>query len=247
MTTARSFHAATSLSDGRVLVTGGIKGGDTGPFIEKSAEIYDPNTGVWRIADQMANARYGHTATALSLGRVLITGGAGPGGDCASTVTAEIYDSAAWRPARPMAIARGFQTGTLLLNGKILITGGNTLPASCAAITPTAQLYDANTGTWSSTGSMATGRSGQTATLLPDGRVVAAGGRSFDGSIYGSVATVEVYSPATGVWSSTGNMSLPRAYHTATLLPDGRVLVCGGHSLGSFNSNQFQSTEIYTP
>jgi N-acetylneuraminic acid mutarotase len=257
MAIARSYHTATLLSDGRVLVTGGGHGGDR-PFIEKTSEIYDPSTGNWSFTDHMAKARYGHTATLLPDGRVLITGGAGPGGDCVNTVTAELYDpvSATWKPTRPMATERGFHTVALLLDGKVLVAGGNTIdqqglirsvPPNCTAIAQTAEVYDPYSDTWTPVDSMAMSRSGQTATLLQDGRVVIAGGRNFDGTIYGSVASVEVYDPDIGTWSSTGNMSVARAYHTATLLNDGRVLVCGGHSGVSFNQQQLSTAEIFAP
>jgi hypothetical protein len=94
---------------------------------------------------------------------------------------------------------------------------------------------------------MATRRVGQTATLLPDGRVLVAGGRSFDGDVPASVATAEVYSLNIGIWSTTGNMSVARAFHTATPLNDGRVLVCGGHSGVTFNRQELSTAEIYTP
>ena len=258
MTIARAYHAATLLSDGRVLVTGGGHGFNSGPLIEKTTEIYDPSTGTWRLTDHMANARYGHTATLLSDGRVLINGGNGRRGDCLSTVTAEIFDPLleTWKPTRPMAAARSFHTATLQLNGKVLVTGGNTIeqqgpirtvPPICLAIAQTAELYDPNFDAWTPAESMATRRNGQTATRLLDGRVLVAGGRSFDGEISASVATAEVYDPDIGAWSSTGDMTVPRAYHTATLLNDGRVLVCGGHSGVTFNRQQLSTAEIYTP
>ena len=258
MATARSYQSATLISDGRVLVTGGGHGFDAGALVEKSAEIYDPNIGTWHFTDHMANARFGHTATLLPDGRVLIIGGAGRGGDCDSTVTAELYDpfSATWKPTRPMATARGFHAASLLLNGKVLVAGGNTIarqvliptvPPTCTAIAETAELYDPNSDTWAPADSLATRRNAPTATLLPDGRVLIAGGRSFEGDVFGSVATAEVYSPNIGAWSPSGNMSVARAYHTATLLSDGRVLVCGGHSGGTFNRQQLSTAEIYTP
>ena len=74
-------HTATLLSDGRVLVTGGQSAGDGNDnFVEKAAEIYDPGTGTWTLVDSMSRARYGHTATLLPDGTVLIAGGAGPRG-----------------------------------------------------------------------------------------------------------------------------------------------------------------------
>jgi len=80
-------------------------------------------------------------------------------------------------------------------------------------------------GSFLTTGSLTTARYGHTATLLPNGKVLVAGGVS------GAIATLgssELYDPATGVWSTTGSMATARAYHTATLLPNGKVLVAGG-------------------
>jgi hypothetical protein len=155
-----------------------------------------------------------------------------------------------------MAASRGFHSATLLPNGKVLITGGNTIdqeglirtvPPICVAIAQTSERYDANSDRWIPGASMATRRSGQTATLLPNGRVLVAGGRSFDGELSASVVTSEVYSSSTGNWSPGSVMSVARANHTATLMNDGRVLVCGGHSGVTFNRQQLSTAEIYTP
>ena len=84
----------------------------------------------------------------------------------------------------------------------------------------------AQTGTWSSTNPMGTARHEHTATLLPSGKVLVAGGYSSSGFL----ASAELYDPATNTWSSTGSMGTARNRHTATLLPSGKVLVAGGGS-----------------
>jgi hypothetical protein len=94
---------------------------------------------------------------------------------------------------------------------------------------------------------MAVRRAGQTATVLADGRVLVTGGRTFDGAVIGSVPSAELYSPSTNAWTPAGSMSAARAFQTATLLNDGRVLVCGGHSGPTFNRQQLSTAEIYIP
>src|SRR5215831_11256327 len=76
---------------------------------------------------------------------------------------------------------------------------------------------------WTPTGSLGTARSAHTATLLPNGKVLVAGG--YNGSY---LSSAELYDPGTGTWTATGSMGTARRGHTATLLPNGKVLVAGG-------------------
>jgi N-acetylneuraminic acid mutarotase len=239
MNMPRGFHTATLLSDGRVLVTGGLSAGDGNDnFVEKSAEIYDPKTGIWTLVNKMSFARYGHTATLLPEGAVLIVGGSGPSGDLVYTVRAEIFDpnSGLWKNVDSLSTARGFHTAVLLTNGNVLVAGGLTLPANSANRTMTAELYQPSSGKWRSTGSMAVPRSaGATGgALLPDGRFFITGGRT---------SASEIYHPDTGTWELLNNMAVQRSFHAVTLFLDGTVLVSGGENAQGFIS----ATEIYTP
>jgi hypothetical protein len=232
----RGHHAAATLADGRILVTGGL--GAYGA-LTATAEVYAPDADEWAAAPEMAEARFWHTATALPGGKVLVAGGGGRDGSLAS---AELYDpeTSTWSSAASMSAARVNHTATALPDGRVLVAGG--APTSGGALGG-AELYDPATGEWSSAGSMATGRFWHTATLLPDGKVLVAGGD--DGS--GSVTGTELYDPGTNSWSSAGSMAGDRSMHAAAALADGRVLVVGGSSglSGAGNSKRLASAEVY--
>jgi hypothetical protein len=90
---------------------------------------------------------------------------------------------------------------------------------------------------------MATARFGHTATLLADGRVLAAGGLTATSSGWAAVASAELYDPASGQWSPTGSLATARSDHSATRLLDGRVLAVGGAA----GAAGFAGAELYDP
>jgi hypothetical protein len=90
---------------------------------------------------------------------------------------------------------------------------------------------------------MSTARAGHTATLLTSGKVVVAGGYQYQGSIAVELKSAEIYDPSLGVFTPAGDMSVPRSRHTATLLPDGRVLIAGGGSADVYDP----ATGTFTP
>jgi hypothetical protein len=178
MTTARSFHTATLLPNGQVLVTG----------YSNTAELYDPATGVWTPTGSMATARSFYTATLLPNGQVLVAGGTW-------LASAELYDPATgvWTATGSMTTARGIHTATLLPNGQVLVAGGFDGTDYLA----TSELYDPATAMWTATDNMAIARCFHTATLLPNGQVLVAGGEG-DGVV--SLTGAELYQSATGVF-----------------------------------------------
>lgn len=251
MATARILHTATLLGSG--LDAGGlvgdvlVTGGETSPNKSvASAELYDPSTGLWSPTGSMAAERAGHTATLLSSGEVLVVGGnfgVGP--------EAELYDPATrgFSHTETMPIDPAFHTATLLNTGEVLVTGGLVASAGGYAPTDTAALYDPATNAWTSTGSMLVPRDLQSATLLPTGEVLIAGGHN---NAEGTLASAELYDPNTGQFSVTGPMNTGHWEPTATLLPSGEdageVLLAGGslRSVTEGGQRAF-SAELYDP
>jgi hypothetical protein len=132
-------------------------------------------------------------------------------------------------------------SATLLMNGKVLLAGGT----SNEGESNLAEVYDPSTGTFTPTGNMTVSRADDSATLLPDGTVLIAGSQGeYQGEFGITLASAELYDPATGTFRRTGDMTGDRAAHTATLLNSGKVLIAGGFHRGGGN---FASAEVYTP
>ena len=139
-------------------------------------------------------------------------------------------------PTGSMAAARppGSFTATLLRDGRVLVVGGGT-----------SETWDPATGVFTATGSPGVRRSKHTATLLDDGRVLVIGGREGGDSEAPSLASAEIWDPTTGRFAPTGSLAEGRSGHTSTLLPDGRVLVVGGHD-GDYRDGR-RTAEIWDP
>jgi hypothetical protein len=188
-----------------------------------ASAAFGQNPGSFTATGRMVTPRFLHTATLLANGTVLIAGGFDDdrGHDAAS---AELYDpsTGTFTPTGNMITARSGHTATLLPNGTVLIAGGYGPLGS-------AEVYDPSTGTFSATGSMNSPRAVHTATLLADGRVLVAVGLFLTGNGGTMTNSAELYDPSTGTFTLTGSLpAAPYGYTTATLLPDGRVLISGG-------------------
>lgn len=223
-------HAAVRLDDGRLLIISGSWEG-FGGAPTSAGELWDPDTGATSgdVAELIID-RSSATATLLEDGRVLVVGGYG-GDAYPSTAVggAEVWDpaSGSFAATGTLAQARVNHSAILLADGRVLIVGG----AGPDGHLTSAEMYDPDGGTFSPAGEMTAARAGHTATLLPDGRVVVLGGQTpASGSgLPRPALTVEMWDPATGAFTTAGQLAEPRRGHTATLLSDGRVLVVGGY------------------
>jgi len=192
MSTARWGHTATILSSGEVLIAGGRT--EMNGAVLASADVYDPATGRFRpTTGTMITERWGHTATLLRDGRVLIVGGETilPG-KLSMQVTcdsAEIYDpkSGTFSQIGKTSTERWQHTATLLNNGKVLIAGG-TSPIGVG----TAELFDPQTSSFEPVGNMVVARESHTAELLSDGRVLIVGGLNIHD---GYLSSAELFYP----------------------------------------------------
>lgn len=156
--------------------------------------------------------------------------------------------AATWTATGNMIEARMDFTATRLPDGKVLVVGGDRGLNAVPRAMVTAELYDPASGTWTATGSLLTGRYRHSATLLPNGTVLVAGGNVGSSAELGNgccLASAELYDPSTGTWTATGSMVDARVAHTATLLLDGTVLVAGGDSAHLDGTSP--GAELYDP
>ncbi len=182
-------QSATLLSDGRVLVEGGVPG-----CVGSSAEIFDPSTETWTLTGDMIGC--GGMATLLANGKVLVVGG----------LLAVLYDPGTdtWSETASPTDSRANHTATPLVGGNVLVAGG-AVDCPIGGDTPqlnTSEEYDPGMGSWGSRTFMSTGRYAHTATLLNDGRVLVAGGVArvhddFGEGCFVTIATetAEIYAP----------------------------------------------------
>ncbi|HYA34803.1 MAG TPA: kelch repeat-containing protein [Candidatus Binataceae bacterium] len=253
MYSAHARGTATTLPNGKVLIAGGGIGRPYPAFA--STDIFDPTSNTFETSTPSMNvARAYATATLLPNDSVLIAGGepsftVSPPSP-STLASTEIYDSSSnsFATSTPsMNIAREQATATLLPNGKVLIAGG--LDESGDSLAST-EIYDPSTNSFAaSTPSMNIARAGATATLLPNGMVVIVGGFlvANGSSAWNSLASTEIYDPSTNTFAtSTPTMNVARANATATLLPNGAILIAGGYN-PHLSVPVLASTDIFDP
>ncbi len=239
MAVARVDFATAALHDGRILVAGGAT---VGGVPTTSAEIYDPATGRWTATGSMMATHVDPVATVLRDGRVLVAGGLSSfGSDATFLSSAEIYNptTGTWSPTGSMDVPRILATIAPLPDGTVLVAAAYERGLNGWFPSDSADVYDPATGTWKPTASMAVARAYGSATALPDGSVVVAGGVGTGASL----DSAEVYDPSSGAWSLTGAMIEARSQHVAVALRDGRVLVAGGTQ----ERTALADAELYTP
>lgn len=251
MSMPRAMASAVTLSDGRILVTGGNGGIENNRFRDtKNAEIYDPAAGTWTLVAAPHFIHEGSRGAALPDGRALFVGGFETSD---GFILSETYDPIAntWQvlSSEPRELYEDF-TVTPLADGRVLVTGGRTRFGHTRL---DADIFDPATGSWISVASMPNYGLRQTGTLLRDGRVMLFGGQTRDSSV--AAMTPLIYDPRTDTWTKGALAFSAHTFHTATLLQDGNVLIVAGCcvtteyplSFGAYQEASAQPSEMYDP
>lgn len=219
----RVEHTATLLQSGHILVVGGRYFKEGAATVLGDVELYDPVGDQWQPVASLAHKRFGHTATLLSDGKVVIVGGTSSNAVVRET---EVLDPATgeWGPGAALPDARANHTATRLADDCVLIAGGG-VPLESIRFKRT-YIYRAEVDKWEEGAWLPVPVSGATAVQLPSGNVMLVGGVAEQDS----PRIAQIFNPLTKNWSSTypHEMNYPLLFHTATVLAVGEVLIVAG-------------------
>ena len=233
MNAGRWYPTNTTLPNGDVLVLSGSISGAEG--VNKLPQVFEVGSGTWRDLTnaQLALALYPRMHVAPN-GRVFNSS------PSRTTRYLDTSGTGTWSLVanRKFGNDRTYGSSVMYDHGKILVMGGANPP------TATAEVIDLNAEipAWRFVGSMAFPRRQLNATLLPDGKILVTGGTSGVGfnNATTPVFAAELWDPVTEAWTTMASGQIPRLYHSsATLLPDGRVLLTGG--------NNYLDAEVFSP
>jgi hypothetical protein len=233
MNASRAQHRAVLLNDGRVLVMGGYTSSSSTPLA--TAEIYNPATGTWTLTGSLNQRRRYHGAVKLTNGKVLAVGGLYNLNDT-YLASAEMYDPATgtWTfTSAGLGASRMNPTALLLLDGRVAVMGGQAY-SGVTDVSTQVELFNPSTGTFSSGGVLSSRRHFAGFIVLPNGRVLAAGGNASPG-------TAEIYDPVSQTSQPTSPLVQGRFAFALTALDSTRILAVGGSS----TSGDLASVEVF--
>ena len=231
MAAPRTNAGALALPDGRVLIAGGFGvDGSGAAVVLATAELFNPATGTFATTGSMSVQRALASMVLLADGRILVAGGeSGSSRGTTELASAEIYDpgTGTFSATGSMHVSREAASAALLPDGQVLVAGGSTSSdAAGGAVTATAELFNPATGTFSTTGSMASGLARRSAALTLFGTVLLVGGLGPNAGA-GTTST-DVYDPTTRTFLAAAPMHTARIAANLVTLVDGNLLVAGG-------------------
>jgi uncharacterized repeat protein (TIGR01451 family) len=231
LTHPRSAAASVVVPGGQVLITGG----NTASGSSASIERYDPAAPTFTASGSLQQNHFQNTAVNLPDGRVVFI-----------DVVSELYTPATGAFTGAIyssALHQGGSTSTMLADGRVLVVGG-IFSTNSTVTRNTADLFSSQGAVFLKTATTVAPRYYATSTLLADGRVLIAGGVDYSASGSPLVASAEIFDPATDTFHATGSMLTARDRATATLLPNGKVLIAGGEHAAYSATN---AAELYDP
>lgn len=239
----RALALSVRLADGRVLLTGGT---DATGAVTATCDLYDPTTNTFTATGSMAAPRAMHAAVRLADGRVMVAGGTRSLVDQTSILTNVLSSVEFWNPTTGLWTNGPALSGlrlapalTRLPDNRILVTGGVQVtlllgvPVSAASTVAT-QYWNPATNAWTNGPGMPTSRAGHhlNQVTMQDGRILFTGGLQMTDLLNAANAaptpSCQAYNPATNTWQNAGFMPTARILHTAHVLPNGNVVLCGG-------------------
>ena len=222
-----------------------LKRGASGKFSAAVANSSDTSV-TWSIQEGSAGGTITdagvYTAPSVDgVYHVIATSKAGP------TKSATAYVSvgaSAFTLVGSLSVGRSSHTATRLPSGQVLMVGGVSGAGNQYTVADQIEQFDPAIGKFQTIGKLA--RTCHSTTLLANGDILIAGGAT-DLTAKAPIALAEILKTGTGVLQPTGNMTVARCGHTATLLQDGRVLITGGEAPTETNVFATQSAELYDP
>jgi len=232
-----------------LLIAGGIPPFPLENYVTRTI-VYDRAQNRWLESPDWPEARAGATLTLLANGQVLLAGGGVPQvslfnepmTDPVLPAQARLLnlERTAWTASGEMLVPRSSHAAIRLADGRVLVSGG----IAEGVVLASAEIYSPQTGTFSATGDLAEARFGHRKLLLADGRVFAAG-NAVTLPMPFLAATAQIWSPATGQFSQTAPLQVPRAGAALARLADGRVLLAGGGP--DLGGQRDRSAELFDP
>ncbi len=236
----RAFATVLPRNDRKWMIVGGARGALLAQNATATTGVYEPMTDTFTPGPTMSTERSMHTATLLNDGRWLLAGGVNVTND--PQASCEAYDPVAdaFTTVAAMSFPRMGHTATLLGNGNVLVTGGiQAMPTTPTQLEPihqtiaTTEIYDPVANTWTPGPNLTTPRAAHVAIVRPDGKVLLAGGISWDtiiilGWLPAVRRSCDLYDPVANTIVAGPQMAVHRSLIDAVPIGNDRWLMAGG-------------------
>jgi hypothetical protein len=230
----RAYAEAIALSDGEILVLGGLDRDDP-QVTNPESEVVNVKTGAVTVLRDRLVGRLHQTVTRALGDRVVVSGGVvfrTTHWEPVDNVDVYLPLERKWMSASPLNDARSDHAATAMLDGKVIVMGGNQGPRLLQSV----EIYDSKDDRWFRGTAMPAPRTAHSAFTLRDGRVLVAGGIDNTGK---ATAVTWIYSPTADSWAEGPAMNLARVQHATAQLANGDIVFAGGDGAASGTSERY--------